>query len=254
MNSEIRLASSAVRGVMAGNIAVSSSRSDQPAHAGELGEMVVGVAEQRVDDADAFEIVPDLVLHGHADAAVQLDRVLADETPGAADLHPGRQRGEPRDVLPGRPFRHRAAHHHVLDLVGGDAGALDCVLDHVAAEHGTMGYVEGAAKALADRGAGGRDDDGVGHQWLPEVVTSVDRPAPSGAAVRPPACLRRSSAISSFFDSLPTLVRGSASRISSAAGISWRPSLLARTARNGSSVSGGAPRRSVTKALAASPR
>src|SRR5262249_57051333 len=35
MNSEIRLASSAVRGVMAGNIAVSSGRSDQPAHAGE---------------------------------------------------------------------------------------------------------------------------------------------------------------------------------------------------------------------------
>src|SRR6516162_3650359 len=68
MNSEMRLASSAVRGVMAGNIALSSGRSDQAAHAGELGEMVVGVTEQRVDDADAFEIVPDLVLHGHADA------------------------------------------------------------------------------------------------------------------------------------------------------------------------------------------
>src|ERR1700746_305644 len=89
MNSEMRLASSAVRGVMAGNIAVSSGRSDQPTHAGELGEMVVGVAEQRVDDADAFEIVPDLVLHGHADAAVQLDRLLPDKPPGAADLHLG---------------------------------------------------------------------------------------------------------------------------------------------------------------------
>src|SRR5262249_21836548 len=89
MHSKKRLARSAVGGVMAGNIAVSSGYSDQPAHAGELGEMVVGVAEQRVDDADAFEIVPDLVLHGHADAAVQLDRLLADETPGAADLHLG---------------------------------------------------------------------------------------------------------------------------------------------------------------------
>jgi hypothetical protein len=34
---------------MAGSMAISSSRSDEPADAGELGEMVVGVAEQGVD-------------------------------------------------------------------------------------------------------------------------------------------------------------------------------------------------------------
>src|SRR5262249_10452893 len=89
MNSEIRVASSAVRGVMAGDIVVSSGRGDEPTHTGELDEMVIGVAEQRVGDDDAFEVVPDLVLHGHADATVQLDRLLADEPPGAADLHLG---------------------------------------------------------------------------------------------------------------------------------------------------------------------
>jgi hypothetical protein len=34
---------------MAGSMAISSSRSDEPADAGKLGEMVVGVAEQGVD-------------------------------------------------------------------------------------------------------------------------------------------------------------------------------------------------------------
>ena len=49
--------------------------------------MMIGVAEHRVDHGDALEIVADLVLHGHADAAVELDRLLADEAAGAADLH-----------------------------------------------------------------------------------------------------------------------------------------------------------------------
>src|SRR5262249_44345486 len=40
------------------------------------------------------------------------------------------------------------------------------------AEHGAVSDIEGAAKRLADRRAGGGDDDGVGHQWLLEVVAS----------------------------------------------------------------------------------
>src|SRR5579883_2429132 len=54
-------------------------RRHEPAQAGEGGEMMVRVAEQRIDHGDALEIVADLRLHGHADAAVQLDRALADD-------------------------------------------------------------------------------------------------------------------------------------------------------------------------------
>jgi hypothetical protein len=53
---------------------------------GEQAEVIIGVAEGGVDGGDAFELVADLVLHGHADTAVQLDRAMADDAAGAADL------------------------------------------------------------------------------------------------------------------------------------------------------------------------
>ena len=65
-------------------------RATDPAHAGERREVIVGVAEHAFDHRQALEVVADLVLHGHADAAVQLDRLLADKLAGAADLHLGR--------------------------------------------------------------------------------------------------------------------------------------------------------------------
>src|ERR1043166_5943182 len=46
---------------------------------GEQAEVMIGVAEGQVDGGDALEVVADLVLHGHADAAVPLDRALADD-------------------------------------------------------------------------------------------------------------------------------------------------------------------------------
>ena len=49
--------------------------------------MMIGVAKLRVDCRHAFEVMTDLGFHGHADAAVNLDRLLADEAAGAADLH-----------------------------------------------------------------------------------------------------------------------------------------------------------------------
>ena len=79
---------------------------------------------------------------------------------------PGPDRRLARDVVAGRAFRQRAADEHVLDLAGLDAGALDGVLDHVAGKRRAVGVVEGAAIGLADRRAGGRDDDGVGHGRL----------------------------------------------------------------------------------------
>jgi hypothetical protein len=47
---------------------------------------MVGVAEQGVDHGDALEVVADRKLHRHADAAVELDRLMADEAAGPADL------------------------------------------------------------------------------------------------------------------------------------------------------------------------
>src|SRR5215813_3021359 len=61
----------------------------QPAHAGERSKMMVGVAEQGVDHGDTLEVVAGLVFHGHADAAVELDRALADDAARATDLDLG---------------------------------------------------------------------------------------------------------------------------------------------------------------------
>ena len=79
------------------------------------------------------------------------------------DRQAGADRGEARDVLAGRALRHRAAHDDVVDFAGIELGALDRVLDHVAAHGGAMRHVEGAAPGLADRRAGGRDDHGFLH-------------------------------------------------------------------------------------------
>ena len=53
--------------------------------------MVVGVAELAVDHAEVLEVVADVVLVGHRDAAVDLHRLLADQTARLADLHLGRR-------------------------------------------------------------------------------------------------------------------------------------------------------------------
>ena len=51
--------------------------------------MVVAVAERHVDHGEPLEVVAGLVFHGHADAAVQLDRRLAHEPRRFAGLHLG---------------------------------------------------------------------------------------------------------------------------------------------------------------------
>src|SRR6266536_2921842 len=58
------------RGTRAGLTSRELLRLDQAASAADFGEVMVGVAEHRVDRGDALEIMPDLVLHGHADAAM----------------------------------------------------------------------------------------------------------------------------------------------------------------------------------------
>src|SRR5262245_2030339 len=65
------------------------SGADHATHARERREMIVGIAEHGIDHRDALEVVADLVFHRHADAAVELDRLLADEFRRAPDLHLG---------------------------------------------------------------------------------------------------------------------------------------------------------------------
>src|ERR1044072_4802099 len=90
-NAVMRLARSAVRGVGGGSMRFSS------AGAGQNIEVMRGVAEVRGDRGDALEIMADSVLHRHADAAVKLRGLLADQPAGIADLHLGG-----RDRLPSR--------------------------------------------------------------------------------------------------------------------------------------------------------
>src|ERR1700736_5930341 len=47
-----------------------SDRIDEAAGFGDDGEVVIGVAEHRIDHADALEVMADLVPVGHADAAM----------------------------------------------------------------------------------------------------------------------------------------------------------------------------------------
>src|SRR5207244_12214525 len=88
------------------------------------------------------------------------------------------QRDLPRDVLPRRAFRKRAAEDDVLDLRGIDARALHGFGDDMAAERGAMGVVERAAIGLAEPGARGGDDDGIWHGYSShtDLTPVVDHP------------------------------------------------------------------------------
>src|SRR5258705_4063812 len=63
------------------------SRLNQPAAAGDAAEVIVGVAEAVLDHGQPLEVVADPGFLRHADAAVELDRLLADELSRLADLH-----------------------------------------------------------------------------------------------------------------------------------------------------------------------
>src|SRR5258708_1526778 len=97
-----------------------SDRVDEAAGFGDDGEVVVGVAEHRVDHADALEVMTDLVLVGHADAAMKLDRLLADSAPGAAALDLGG--GDGAAALAGvlRLRHHGGEIFHAARLLQGD--------------------------------------------------------------------------------------------------------------------------------------
>ena len=51
--------------------------------------MVLNIAVQHVQHGEALEVVADIQFIGHAHAAMDLHRLLADEAAGLADLHLG---------------------------------------------------------------------------------------------------------------------------------------------------------------------
>ena len=75
------------------------------------------------------------------------------------------------------------AHHDVLDLLGLDPGALQRGLDRDAAELGRVERGQAAAH-LADGGAGGAEDHGLGH-CLSDAPRSGKRKGETGNASGP---------------------------------------------------------------------
>ena len=78
---------------------------------------------------------------------------------GDRDRQAGADRALAGDVHHHGALLHGAAHHHVLDLAGRDAGALHRFGHHMAGQGRAFGVVERAAIGLADAGAGGGNDN-----------------------------------------------------------------------------------------------
>src|SRR6185437_16316125 len=83
-NAPTRLASSADRDDGGGIISASSLTS---IGLRQQVKVVPGIAEHGGDRGDALEIMSDFILHRHPHAAVQLDRLLADDAARIAYLH-----------------------------------------------------------------------------------------------------------------------------------------------------------------------
>jgi len=109
---------------------------------------------------------PDGHMHGGLGrAALAVDRHAGD------GLRPaGRQQRCARDVAALFADLRHAAEHHVIDLLGRDAGAPDEFSEHRGAQMVGPHALESAAEA-AHGGAGGLDNDNVAHQkgLIPEL-------------------------------------------------------------------------------------
>src|SRR6266436_7601137 len=147
---------------------VSSLGLHQPARLGDAAEVVLGVAEGVLDHGEALEIVADLGFHGHADAAMKLDRLLADEFQRLADLH--LRRGNSGRALLGvvEIGRHGRKHRHAAGLLDRDEHVGGAVLQGLEAadrhaellsrfqifDGGFQRFIHGADGLRAHRGAG----------------------------------------------------------------------------------------------------
>src|SRR3954452_3314158 len=104
-------------------------RLNQPATVRHAALVVVGVTERVLDHGQALEVVADLRLHGHADAAVELDRLLSDELQRLADLHLGRGDGVAALLGVLEISSHGREHRHRSRLLGGDEHVGGAVLE-----------------------------------------------------------------------------------------------------------------------------
>jgi hypothetical protein len=73
----------------------------------------------------------------------------------------------PRDVVAAISFRNRATEYHIINLGGVDPRARHSMTYGVTAKRPAVRHVEGATESLRERGASGRDDDGIGHAIVP---------------------------------------------------------------------------------------
>ncbi len=146
-----------------------------------------------------------------------------------------------RDVAAGRALLQGRAHHHVLDLLRIDLGARDGLADGVAEQGRALGGVERAAIGLADRRAGGGNDDGVGQERPPDAVVGWIVMVSAAGAIRGATVFRPACAA----DRRRTRPRPA---------IHACRRLPASCARSSSSENGFASGLSLMKAFAASPR
>ena len=117
-------------------------------------------------DGDGHAVMHDLFRRGR-DRHQPRGALPVDRHPGDRDRQPGADRRLAGDVVAGRALLQCGAEHHILDFGRVDPGAPHRLGDDVAGQGLRLGVVESAAIGLADRGAGGRDDDGFAHGSSP---------------------------------------------------------------------------------------
>src|SRR3546814_19618440 len=87
--------------------APASARGRETAGIGQGVEMVVGIAEQRVDRGQSLERMADLIFGRYPDRTVKLDGLLAAEPAATPDLNLGRGDVAPALLRRLRPFQPR---------------------------------------------------------------------------------------------------------------------------------------------------
>jgi hypothetical protein len=136
----------------------------------ELVALVVLDQRDRLEAAahrDRHAVMHDLFRRG-GDRHQPGGALAIDRHPGDRDRQSGADRRLTGHIVAGRSLLERSAEHDVLDLGRIDPGAAHCFGDDVAGERLPLRVVERAAIGAADRGAGGRYDDGCRQLVLPE--------------------------------------------------------------------------------------
>ena len=114
--------------------------------------------------------VDDHALGGKGDGLQPGGAEPVDGGAGSGDRKTGAQCDLTGHVPAGGALGQGAAHDHVLHLGRVDLCTLHGSADDMSAQGRAVGHVEGASPGLCQTGAGGGDDDGVGHGALPDAL------------------------------------------------------------------------------------